>query len=983
MSQKQTYSQTVKSGLFSNTVSQTTSTYGATGEFFSQYRGASAGYSLRNLSNQTKNVVRVRRDSDDNERDFSATEINDGSLENWVNNQAVRPLDIQEMVGGERTGDKLPVKGAYSLRRLSGSYTGPVVEVTDWKGSAKDFTALEVNDGTMEAWTVRRTADFNNKAVYFQPNSPHFVRAPIGRAFGGTNWGLKFQFVVVTSGGNTKHGLIGNARTPVVFLENANLKITGFTGSSQVEHDLGAVYDWQVPHEVELNYNAATTTLTGTLTNLYDGTVTDLNTITNYDSHYEGFLPDDYIDIGVVKTGISRLYGSIKDIEISINGVVRHKYAGHGNTAEDWIDTVGGANGVIQGAGQPPLFNGQHIHARASKLYDQSGNGRHMIGSSLSNPQLPDPNDRGWSAVQAGALICNSGTLYRDAEGNPRISFAPWNSYRSRYKIDFGADEANKNQTVVMVHQSSSTNHWQNEFLDDFNGTGERMLLDADGTKYRMNSTTTHDITTNQAVFVAKYGWQGSSNPDDYARLNGVSSGPFNAGNGKLSGELAVGYSVRTTPDNAYRGYMSELIFYEGITDSDAEAIEANIADTYGISNIPTGGDQANGYVSVWYDQSKGNNNLIGRTIAEQPWIVKDGSLTKNSNGLPTIQFEAYKYLFANKATLDGEDGSIPIVSKGGYLTTIYAVEHVRSMQWTESPVSNSDWIYPSPLYINNLTYDKSYAPHYDRQGNERIFRIYQSLHYDEANNPSDQRSWTNSIQSYGGTNGYTLNSGPLVNTVMYKPRDGGPYDASNEVQQFDIKIAGGSSRNADELGAEGTYTKSGDVWVKDDYTISLTTGRWSLSKGATELIYAENSHIKNDNPQYPWKVARVSWLNTRGQNNVYIYHIGNLDDGAGNKVWGRDSAKIVSWSSGHPSGSDVSVSYMGNSTGATTTEDANYMRLGYGVSIYDPVTNPTSRVGAVTDSGEWNISEWVFFPEALDASVQSMKANVENYYKV
>ena len=217
----------------------------------------------------------------------------------------------------------------------------------------------------------------------------------------------------------------------------------------------------------------------------------------------------------------------------------------------------------------------------------------------------------------------------------------------------------------------------------------------------------------------------------------------------------------------------------------------------------------------------------------------------------------------------------------------------------------------------------------------------------------------------------------------MYKPQDGGPYDASNEVQQFDIKIAGGSDRNADELGAEGTYTKSGDVWVKDDYTISLTTGRWSLSKGATELIYAENSHVKNDNPQYPWKVARVSWKNTRGQDNVYIYHIGTLDDGAGNKVWGRDSAKIVSWSSGHPSGSDVSESHTTRSTGAATTVDANYMCVGYGASIYDPVTNPTARVGAVTDSGEWNISEWVFFPEALDASVQSMKANVENYYKV
>jgi hypothetical protein len=83
MSQKQTYPQTVKSGLISNTVSQTISTYGATSDLFSQYYGAALGYSLRLLNaNYAGPVVRVRRDNSD--RDFGATEINDGSLESWV-----------------------------------------------------------------------------------------------------------------------------------------------------------------------------------------------------------------------------------------------------------------------------------------------------------------------------------------------------------------------------------------------------------------------------------------------------------------------------------------------------------------------------------------------------------------------------------------------------------------------------------------------------------------------------------------------------------------------------------------------------------------------------------------------------------------------------------------------------------------------------------------------------------------------------------
>jgi len=59
-----------------------------------QYGGAAAAYSLRNLSlYHTDPVVRVRRDNDDAEEDFTATEVSDGTLAAWVgagNNGFVR-----------------------------------------------------------------------------------------------------------------------------------------------------------------------------------------------------------------------------------------------------------------------------------------------------------------------------------------------------------------------------------------------------------------------------------------------------------------------------------------------------------------------------------------------------------------------------------------------------------------------------------------------------------------------------------------------------------------------------------------------------------------------------------------------------------------------------------------------------------------------------------------------------------------------------
>jgi len=55
-----------------------------------EYTGAAAGYSLRRLSYNTTDVVRVRRSSDNAEADFTADEITDGTMLNWVNADVVQ-----------------------------------------------------------------------------------------------------------------------------------------------------------------------------------------------------------------------------------------------------------------------------------------------------------------------------------------------------------------------------------------------------------------------------------------------------------------------------------------------------------------------------------------------------------------------------------------------------------------------------------------------------------------------------------------------------------------------------------------------------------------------------------------------------------------------------------------------------------------------------------------------------------------------------
>jgi len=128
------------------------------------FEGASAAYSLRDLASNIASVVRVRRASDNSEKDFSAADVSSGAMTQWVNAQIVPPLDVRELVDGERTGDLVEAAAAYSLRNLSTSYTGNVVDVRRSSDDAVDsFTAAEVADGTLTDWV---SAGFISNGVF-------------------------------------------------------------------------------------------------------------------------------------------------------------------------------------------------------------------------------------------------------------------------------------------------------------------------------------------------------------------------------------------------------------------------------------------------------------------------------------------------------------------------------------------------------------------------------------------------------------------------------------------------------------------------------------------------------------------------------------------------------------------------------------------------------------------------------------------------
>jgi hypothetical protein len=126
-----------------------------------------AAYSLRSLTGSDPKVVRVRRGSDNDERDFTASEVSSGALTSYVNAQVVAPLDIKALTATGRDGAYQIAKAAYSLRSLGTrqatvAATGDTVTRANGKyvcqvrrnvnGDLKSFTADEVSDGTLTSF---------------------------------------------------------------------------------------------------------------------------------------------------------------------------------------------------------------------------------------------------------------------------------------------------------------------------------------------------------------------------------------------------------------------------------------------------------------------------------------------------------------------------------------------------------------------------------------------------------------------------------------------------------------------------------------------------------------------------------------------------------------------------------------------------------------------------------------------------------------
>ncbi len=113
------------------------------GETIGSIADPAAAYSLRALNGGDPMVARVRRSSDDAEKDFTASDMDSGSVADWVNGKQDTTLPC----------DVASAAAAYSLRSVNSNYTGSVVRVRRSSDDAeKDFTASDVSGVSLVNW---------------------------------------------------------------------------------------------------------------------------------------------------------------------------------------------------------------------------------------------------------------------------------------------------------------------------------------------------------------------------------------------------------------------------------------------------------------------------------------------------------------------------------------------------------------------------------------------------------------------------------------------------------------------------------------------------------------------------------------------------------------------------------------------------------------------------------------------------------------
>ena len=644
---------------------------------------AAAAYSLRSLTGGDPDVVRVRRESDNTEKDFSGSQIESGEMARWVNEQPTLPLDLRELDTntGERDGALIEAAAAYSLRKLKEDFTGDVVEVRrNVDGETEGFTADEVTDGTLESFV---NASFDEEL-------------PLDQATGAA---------AAYSLRNLSSSFTGDV---VQVRRSSDDAVQSFTASEVADGTLEAwvntdvtIYQSDFSSSIDGWNGASVVSLVGGEDGVSDGTTSKDNVLKltkNQDS--QAYIARDQgVIAGLTYTVSGSFYAPLSNTGVDgilikdgiAGGLLLNYPSGYLTASGVWTDfsfsytaTVSGDQRInmgISSLGSNPngssagssgdvvyISDLQFVETTSNghvrTWYDQSGSDNHAVQTTPANQPK----------------IVEGGSLNRDSDNNVAVKFdSSSDQYLENASLpssftssnvtfsDFTVQEALQNNVTTMAWGFGSTSssavrlnklfHSGGNFGYQGYGSTASYVSAFDAASYSANEVLLSSgvrVGTDLDIF---------KNSADADMDNSFDTGTINLNT------FAIGSYVRSSGStNPFNGNIAEVIIYDSDQSTKRRAIEENIANHYDISLAAFSRD---GTVSTWYDQSGNTNDATQTDPTKQPKIVEGGTLQKDSRNNPAIVFDDVD---------DNMDLTSDLVTGGAYSAIAYHEFNAPSM---------------------------------------------------------------------------------------------------------------------------------------------------------------------------------------------------------------------------------------------------------------------------------------------------------------
>ena len=653
-----------------------------------RFGGSAAAYSLRDIGAMNGRVVKVRRDlageEADAEEDFSASQVDSGALENWVNGKLESTLPA----------DVATAAAAYSLRKVKASYASNAVRIRRGSDEAEVNVAFDSND------KVSTSSDISVVSGSTTATDLNGFLNEIVSGFIATSYaGIDASYKNFTS-------------DPTI----SNTAFSGANGGTQSRLTYQNPFGYLVSAS---DFDGCKVKVTGTVNTLSGGNITvKPNTQSNGGGSWtpsEGTKvlstigSFEYIFTG---NGTNSFKSVVFLIDASTTVDVSNltfEVIEHGATVHTWYDQAGSNNAVqTTAANQPKIaengalladgldFDGSNdemvltsalgattvqsifavqkndITSGGSLLFDNRD--ANDDGSALFATDSAGNKQASWDATDAEhtattneeliGLIKTSSAITILANGVqrgstsssstidistvPKIGQGSFGSSGTNYDgsikeiICYNSDQSNNRFRI----ESNINNYYglyndANEFASD--ETAFRFLGQRSG-----GTSTSSDLTKFTLDVQTASGYAGAKLSADVVSSD-VIYVSFNASLDEGSATASPKVGLRDI-DSVLNGtvYSNEGVITEGFnsfaltsTNSNASGIVWSEGDDnviFTISDIKVSRIERNGFVPTWYDQSTSGNNAVQATASNQPSIVQNGGICK-SNGSPSLFF--------------------------------------------------------------------------------------------------------------------------------------------------------------------------------------------------------------------------------------------------------------------------------------------------------------------------------------------------------